>query len=100
MVIEDKAAFIESQIKEALYGHAEQPRIVGKVDADGRPLFPAKGSVDSDSVARALAGRLPVDRLPAAAKARIEALTRPQRLVLLVAPPPAQRSVGLLPHIA
>src|ERR1700727_1224067 len=41
MVIEDKAAFIESQIKEALYGQAEQPRVVGKVDAEGRPLFPA-----------------------------------------------------------
>ena len=71
LVIEDKAAFIESQIKEALYGQAEQPRVVGKVDPDGRPLFPATGSVDSDSVARALAGRLPVDRLPAAARERI-----------------------------
>jgi indolepyruvate ferredoxin oxidoreductase len=90
MVIEDKAAFIESQIKEALYGQAEQPRVVGKVDPDGRPLFPAAGSADSDSVARALAGRLPVDRLPAAAKERMEALNRPQRLVLHVAPPPAR----------
>jgi indolepyruvate ferredoxin oxidoreductase len=90
VVIEDKASFIESQLKEALYGLTQQPLVVGKLDPEGRPLVPASGSVDSDSVTRVLAARLPSDRLPVAARARIDALDRRQRLVLHVAAPPAR----------
>ena len=43
LVVEDKAPFLESQLKEALYGCAEMPRVVGKVDPEGRPLVPATG---------------------------------------------------------
>ena len=50
VVIEDKASFVESQLKEALYGRTEQPLVVGKLDPEGRPLVPASGSVDSDTV--------------------------------------------------
>jgi indolepyruvate ferredoxin oxidoreductase len=90
LVIEDKAAFIESQIKEALYGCPGQPLVVGKVDLEGRPLVPSNGSVNSDTIARVLAARLPADGIPAAGRARIESLTRRQRLVLHVAPPPVR----------
>ncbi|HEY6624123.1 MAG TPA: indolepyruvate ferredoxin oxidoreductase family protein [Acidimicrobiales bacterium] len=90
VVIEDKASFIESQVKEALYGVARQPLVVGKLDPEGRPLVPAAGSVDGDAVIGVLAARLPADRLPAAASERIEALARRQRLVLHQAPPPAR----------
>ena len=91
LVVEDKTAFIESQIKEALYGCPGQPMVLGKVDPDGRPLIPTKGSVDSDTIARVLAARIPADRMPAAARARIEALARRRRrLVLHLAPPPAR----------
>jgi indolepyruvate ferredoxin oxidoreductase len=90
LVIEDKAAFIESQIKESLYGCSGQPLVVGKVDPEGRPLVPAKGSVNSDTVARVLASRIPADQIPAAGRARIESLARRQRLVLHLAPPPAR----------
>jgi len=86
LVIEDKASFIESQIKEALYGHAEQPVVIGKVDTDGRPLVPVEGSVDSDTVARVVAARIPADRLPASARSRVESLARRRRIVLSAAP--------------
>jgi indolepyruvate ferredoxin oxidoreductase len=90
LVIEDKEAFIESQIKEALYGSPDQPIVVGKFDLEGRPLVPASGSVNSDAVVRVLAARLPVDRIPAVGRAHIDALTRRQRLVLHQAPPQAR----------
>ena len=81
---------LESQLKDALYGCAEMPRVVGKVDPEGRPLVPATGAIDADTVTRALAARLGPDRLPAAAAARLEALTRRPRLVLHVDAPPAR----------
>ena len=90
LVVEDKAPFLESQLKEALYGCAEMPRVVGKVDPEGRPLVPATGSIDADTVTRVLAARLGPDRLPAAAAARLDALTRRPRLVLHVDAPPAR----------
>src|SRR5450755_412214 len=90
LVIEDKAPFLESQLKEALYGCAEMPRVVGKVDPEGHPLVPATGSIDADTVTRVLAARLGPDRLPAAAATRLEALTRRPRLVLHVDAPPAR----------
>ncbi|KAA0021804.1 indolepyruvate ferredoxin oxidoreductase family protein [Antrihabitans cavernicola] len=45
IVVEDKTAFIESQIREILYGTADAPRIVGKKDANGRPLMPSDGEL-------------------------------------------------------
>ena len=90
VVIEDKASFIESQVKEALYGRAPQPVVVGTLDPEGRPLVPVTGSVDSDTVIKVLAARLPADRLPAAARERIDAVTRPAPLVLHLDPPPAR----------
>ncbi len=46
LVVEDKAAFIESQLKEALYGRIDAARVTGKSDPDGRELIPATGTVD------------------------------------------------------
>jgi indolepyruvate ferredoxin oxidoreductase len=76
IVIEDKLAFIESQLKEALYHQAEQPVIVGKQDAYVHPLVPMHGAVDGDLVARLLAARLPEHELPEVAQARIQQLHR------------------------
>jgi indolepyruvate ferredoxin oxidoreductase len=90
LVIEDKVPFIESQIKEALYGGAEAPRVVGRVDEAGAPLVPTAGSVDADTVTRVLAARLGPDGLPDAARARLDALTRRPRLVLHLDAPPAR----------
>lgn len=45
IVVEDKTAFIETQIREILYGTADAPQIVGKKDANGRPLMPPDGEL-------------------------------------------------------
>lgn len=45
IVVEDKTAFIETQIREILYGTPDAPQIIGKKDNQGRPLFPASGEL-------------------------------------------------------
>ncbi|MCJ0903062.1 indolepyruvate ferredoxin oxidoreductase family protein [Rhodococcus sp. ARC_M6] len=45
IVVEDKTAFVEAQIREILYGVDDAPRIVGKRDGQGRLLMPASGEL-------------------------------------------------------
>ena len=45
VVVEDKTPFVESQVKDALYGSATPPLVVGKRDEDNRPLIPADGEL-------------------------------------------------------
>ncbi len=58
IVVEEKRGFLESQIKEALYGLPGGVRVVGKLDEKGGPLFPIQGGMDSDVVAERLGPRL------------------------------------------
>ena len=58
VVIEEKRGFVEERIKEALYPFADRPRVVGKRDERGSPLFPDYGGLDSDVVAELLGPRL------------------------------------------
>jgi indolepyruvate ferredoxin oxidoreductase len=52
LVLEEKRPFLELFLKDALYHEHSRPRIVGK------PLVPAEGALDSDSIAQILAKRL------------------------------------------
>ncbi|MBL1078688.1 indolepyruvate ferredoxin oxidoreductase family protein [Nocardia sp. 2] len=45
LVVEDKTAFIETQIREILYGTADAPRILGKHDERGALLMPFDGEL-------------------------------------------------------
>ncbi|HYN90460.1 MAG TPA: indolepyruvate ferredoxin oxidoreductase family protein, partial [Thermoleophilaceae bacterium] len=58
VVAEEKGPFVEALLKEALYGTACAPRILGKHDERGEPLLPREGDLDADLIARAVAGRL------------------------------------------
>ncbi|TXH32478.1 MAG: indolepyruvate ferredoxin oxidoreductase family protein [Rhodospirillaceae bacterium] len=60
LVIEEKRAFIEHQLKQMLYDlpAGQRPRIVGKVDETGASLLPAVNELTPEMIARALAGRL------------------------------------------
>ncbi|MBA3262446.1 MAG: indolepyruvate ferredoxin oxidoreductase family protein [Thermoleophilaceae bacterium] len=58
LVVEEKGPFVESGLKETLYGVAGAPRIVGKRDEHGEPLLPLELDVEADLVARTVAGRL------------------------------------------
>jgi indolepyruvate ferredoxin oxidoreductase len=64
-VIEEKRPFLEMFAKNALYGRAHAPRIVGKLDEEERPLLPHHGEFEPHTIARALLQRL-------TRKARIE----------------------------
>ena len=58
VVVEEKRAFLETQIKEQLYGRAGAPAVHGKRGPDGATLFAEHGDLDPDVVARRLGGRL------------------------------------------
>ena len=58
IVVEEKEALVETQIRDLLYGTANQPAVIGKKDEEGRPLFPAKGALDVDAIALCLGERL------------------------------------------
>src|SRR5215213_7131093 len=58
LVVEEKGPFVETLLKEVLYGAAGAPRIVGKRDESGAQLLPREQELDADVVARAVAARL------------------------------------------
>ncbi|GAY11010.1 indolepyruvate ferredoxin oxidoreductase family protein [Pseudonocardia sp. N23] len=55
IVVEEKRAFIETEIKSALYGSDTQPSVLGKTDTTGRELFAPVGELDPDAIAVGLA---------------------------------------------
>ena len=62
IVVEEKRPFIESAVKEILYGVKNAPKVTGKTDQDGAKLFAAYGELDADLIAAGLArtlGRFP-----------------------------------------
>ena len=58
VVIEEKRSLIEVQVREELYGMANPPIVVGKKDEKGNWLFPAKGALEANQIAIAVAERL------------------------------------------
>src|SRR5215472_770789 len=58
IVVEEKRSLIEVQVREELYGTANQPTCIGKKDEQGNWLFPVKGALDSNDVAIAIGERL------------------------------------------
>ncbi|MEX2193984.1 MAG: indolepyruvate ferredoxin oxidoreductase family protein [Thermoleophilaceae bacterium] len=58
LVVEEKRAFLEPQIRDVLYGGPHTPRVVGRRDESGATLLPAASDLDADVIARAVAARL------------------------------------------
>ena len=58
VVVEEKRALIETQLKDVLYAAPDAPRIAGKRDEDGRPLFPSAGRLDTNHIAVEIGRRL------------------------------------------
>ena len=66
IVIEEKRSFIESQIRDQLYGRTDAPRVVGKRDDEGRPMIADFGGLLAEDLREPLKTRLqrvvPADR--------------------------------------
>ncbi len=58
IVVEEKRSLIEVQVREELYGTANQPLCIGKKDENGNWLFPVKGALDPNDVAVCIGERL------------------------------------------
>jgi indolepyruvate ferredoxin oxidoreductase len=58
VVVEEKRALIETQLRETLYGVAHPPVVVGKRDEAGDWLLPSKGALDPQTIAIAIGDRL------------------------------------------
>jgi indolepyruvate ferredoxin oxidoreductase len=58
LVVEEKLPFLETALRDALYGTPGAPRIVGKRDERDAPLLSPESDLDADAIAVALASRL------------------------------------------
>ncbi|ACG78791.1 pyruvate decarboxylase:Pyruvate ferredoxin/flavodoxin oxidoreductase [Phenylobacterium zucineum HLK1] len=59
LVVEEKAAVVEEQLKAALFNRSgPRAKISGKTDPEGRPLLPQTGEFNASLVAEVLAARL------------------------------------------
>jgi indolepyruvate ferredoxin oxidoreductase len=58
IVVEEKRSLIEVQVREELYGTANQPVCIGKKDEEGNWLFPIKGALDPNDIAICIGDRL------------------------------------------
>ena len=57
-MVEEKRSLIEVQVREELYGTANQPSCIGKKDEHGNWLFPVKGALDPNDIAICIGERL------------------------------------------
>ena len=83
LVVEEKRALIESQLKEQLYHMRAdaRPRIIGKLDETGADLLPSTGELTPDLIALVIVERLQQFGHSAAIERRLSHLNLP--------PPPA-----------
>jgi len=58
VVVEEKRSLVEVQVREELYGTANQPTCIGKKDEEGNWLFPIKGALDPNDIAICIGERL------------------------------------------
>src|ERR1700761_1465556 len=58
IVVEEKRSLLEVQVREELYGTANQPVCIGKKDERGDWLFPVKGALDSNDIAICIGERI------------------------------------------
>ena len=81
IVVEEKRSLIEVQVREELYGAANQPVCIGKKDEQGRWLFPVKGALDPNDIAIAIGERLLAGRPNEELQARVAKLKQAQAML-------------------
>ncbi len=78
IVVEEKRSLVEVQVREELYGTANQPVCIGKKDERGDWLFPVKGALDPNEVAITIGDRLLARRHDDAIATRVSRLKQAQ----------------------
>src|SRR6266699_2355192 len=58
LVVEEKRSFLETAIRDVLYGSPSRPAVTGKRDADGSELIPGYGELDADVILGPLRRRM------------------------------------------
>ena len=86
LVVEEKRAFVESALRDILYGTPGAPRVVGKRSPDGRELVPAYGELDVDAITPRLRQRLVACGVPAGPDPAAEAAVAAGRPQLSLSP--------------
>jgi indolepyruvate ferredoxin oxidoreductase len=81
IVVEEKRSLIEVQVREELYGTANQPVCIGKKDERGDWLFPVKGALDPNEVAICIGERLLNYVTDENLKSRVARLKEAQRVL-------------------
>ncbi len=85
VVVEEKRAFIELFLRDALYGTANAPRIVGKRDETEHALLPGHGELDADRIRHVLRARLSARIGPDRLRPEPAPSAAPRRLIPLAA---------------
>jgi len=103
LVVEEKRAILEPQIKEQLFGWAadRRPTVLGKLDEQGAPLLPSVGELTAGLVAEAVAKRVSrLDRSGAVAEraSRLAAENAGRRELLAGAPTRMPHFCSGCPH--
>lgn len=77
LVVEEKGPFVETAVRDALYGMPGLPAVLGCSDEDGRPLVPVAGELTAGALAgplrRVLAGRVAIPE-PQRSRPQLEVL--------------------------
>ena len=74
LVVEEKTPYLETAVRDALYGTADAPRVVGKRDEHDRELLSPLSDLDADTIALAVASRLERRVGVDSVRARVEAI--------------------------
>ena len=84
LVVEEKRAVMESQIKEQLYNWREnaRPRVVGKFDTNGATILPSAGELTPARIARVIAARVSAFHESEAIKMRLDLLQAKEKALV------------------
>ncbi|MGA2129806.1 MAG: indolepyruvate ferredoxin oxidoreductase family protein, partial [Xanthobacteraceae bacterium] len=81
IVVEEKRSLIEVQVREELYGSANQPVVIGKKDERDNWLFPVKGALDPNDIAVAIGERVLRNSHNERIAARVDRLKQAQHML-------------------
>ncbi|THF55633.1 indolepyruvate ferredoxin oxidoreductase family protein [Pseudothauera rhizosphaerae] len=80
LVIEEKAPVVERQLRDLLFNLPQRPRVIGKADADGRPLLSALGELRPSRIMPVLAEWLARHKPALDRRNRVTDFTAPELL--------------------